>query len=126
MRLQTEQRTLRKSRFTANASCSGRLITQQKNRSTQWNSILDTIYSIGTIFAQKQKGVPEEQQSQAHPELVNRDAFTLDPSKLQQDHGVKPLMRTPWGATFTAYLYDFLRQLQWDDDSYPYTQWVEL
>lgn len=126
MRLQTKPPTLRKSWFTTNAAHSWWLITLQLNRNKQWTSILDTIYSIGTVFAQKQKSVPEENNLSLNSQPSAQDAFHLDPSNLQKIHGAKPLMRTPWGATYTAYLFDYLRQLQWDDDSYPYAQWVEL
>ena len=31
-----------------------------------------------------------------------------------------------WGATYSAYLYGFLKQLQWDTSPNTHTQWVEL
>lgn len=102
-------------------------IAQRKSQKHKWSNIIDGLYAVGTHFAQK--GNPDFQPNISYNvenQIAEKDAFCLDPTILERFHGPKPLQIASWGATYSAYLFDYLRQLEWDDDSHPYTQWVEL
>ena len=58
--------------------------------------------------------------------LVEVPAIVLNPSHLVRKHGESIMDRMLWGAAYSSYLYDFLKQLQWDESSNSHTQWVDL
>ena len=67
----------------------------------------------------------EEPEPQPLPNSTQEN-YVLDPSHLVSAHGEEIMHRMLWGATYSAYLYDFLKQLQWDTSPHTHTQWVEL
>lgn len=97
-------------------------------RATTWGMIYDTLYSAATVFANHQ--TPQSQcEEEPEPQLLpnsTQENYVLDPSHLVSAHGEDIMHRMLWGATYSAYLYDFLKQLQWDTSPNTHTQWVEL
>ena len=97
-------------------------------RATTWGMIYDTLYSAATVFANHQapqSQCEEEPEPQPLPNFTQEN-YVLDPNHLVSAHGEEIMHRMLWGATYSAYLYDFLKQLQWDTSPNTHTQWVEL
>lgn len=81
----------------------------------KWRQIYAAFYAIGTTFAntQKQSSVLDHIHHQGlippeYPPVV------IDVMCLRRLHGSRALRQCIWGATYCAYLYSFLGQLEWD------------
>lgn len=99
---------------------------QHKEKIDHWRKLYDQIYAIGTVYANQNPRRQNESDTIVDPVQLPNFHIDIDLERLRLDYGPASLKCAVWGATYSSALYDFLRQLEWDQNTSQVTQWLEI